>query len=112
MARKRKPAGGAAKQKAVENYGTKAAGDALGFAIEAARGEAAGADIGRITALTALCDRAADHMALAHNLLVTHEKHTDTAIEHLDAALVCLKQMVLDGDRKAAKPAAGSRKSA
>jgi hypothetical protein len=44
-------------------------------------------------------------MALAHNLLVTHENHTDTAIEHLDAALGCLKQLMAEGEERIAAKA-------
>lgn len=90
---------------------TKAVADAahgvLGFAMHANEEAPAAEALASLSGLTALCDRAADHMALAHSLLVGHENNADTAAEHLDAALACLRQVAAEGaPRKAEEPAA------
>lgn len=87
--------------------------NALGLALRGFHGGDPAEVAGKLNALAALCDQAADHMSLAHSLLVTHERHTDTAIGHLDAALGCLKQVETDGRApRRRKPAARAAKSA
>jgi hypothetical protein len=102
MARKPRTAEARRKSKAVESETAQAANGALGFAMQVLDEDDPASAVGRINALAELCDQAADHMALAHNLLVTHENHTDTAIEHLDAALGCLKQLMTEGEERIA----------
>lgn len=102
MARKPGTAEARRKSRAVESETAQAANGALGFAMEVLDDDEPVSAIGKINALAQLCDQAADHMALAHNLLVTHETHTDTAIEHLDAALGCLKQLMTEGEKRIA----------
>lgn len=100
MARKSDIVPAKQKRQAVEDENTTAMANTLGFATDVATGKAPAGAATRLSGLAALCDQAADHMALAHNLLVTHEGHTDTAIEHLDSALGCLKELVAEGERR------------
>lgn len=112
MARKRTIAPAKQKTQAIVDNTATAMASALGFALEEAQTKRATRGAGEVSSLAALCDQAADHMALAHNLLVTHENHTDTAIEHLDAALGCLKELVAEGEkRQAAKKTKPGRKT-
>ncbi len=110
MASKRDIVPAEAKREAVEDHNTTAMVGTLGFALDAAEGKGPAASATQAYDLAALCDQAADHMALAHNLLVTHENHTDTAIEHLDAALGCLKELVAEGEKRGLAKASKSRK--
>ncbi len=87
------------KSKSVEEQATNAAGNVLGFAMQVAHCDNPAEAAVKAGNLTQLCDMAADHMALAHNLLVTHADHTETAIDHLDAALNCLKQIASEGEK-------------
>ena len=109
MARKARTAAAQEKTATVQEETANAASGALGFALQVLSDPDAHGAAGRVNDLAKLCDQAADHMALAHNLLVTHEKHTDTAIEHLDAALGCLRELMDRGEKrvagKKAKPA-------
>lgn len=74
-----------------------AGASALGLALQGFHGGNPTEVAGKLNALAALCDQAADHMSLAHSLLVTHERHTETAISHLDAAIGCLRQIENEG---------------
>ncbi|GAB4235080.1 MAG: hypothetical protein Kow0032_19350 [Methyloligellaceae bacterium] len=89
-----------------------AASGAIGFALNAIDSEPDVAKIKKALNLAELCEQAADHMALAHNLLVTHESHTDTALDHLDAALGCLRQLVQEGEKRRGGDAAAEERSA
>ena len=100
MARKTKSGRTRDRTETVENYSASAVKKALGFAVDVARANSPAENFNKVTGMAALCDQAADHMALAHNLLVTHEDHTDTAIEHLDAALGCLRQVIAGGEKR------------
>ena len=79
---------------------TKEGGTPLGFALHTAENTDAYAATAAVTDLAKMCDQAADHIALAHNLIVAHESHTDTAIGHLDAALDCLQRLSAEGERR------------
>ncbi len=100
MAHNRKSAPEPTIQDAVEEAVAQASVKTLGFAIHVSENDAYAATA-QVTDLTELCDQAADHMALAHNLIVTHENHTDAAIGHLDAALNCLQRLSEEADRRA-----------
>lgn len=103
----------AEKSKAAASQASPAGVNALGLALHGFHGRDPAKVAGQLNALAALCDQAADHMSLAHSLLVTHERHTDSAIGHLDAALGCLKQIETDGRApQRRKPAARQAKSA
>lgn len=97
MARKDNAAAAKKTPQNVEDGTADAAAGALGFALHAVNEKGAAHTAGAVNELAALCDRAADHMALAHNLIAAHESHTETAIGHLDAALDCLKQIAEEG---------------
>lgn len=45
-----------------------------------------------ILQLTSLCDAAADQVALAHRLLHDEPEKADLALDHMEAALDCLKR--------------------
>lgn len=110
MARNAKSARTRRKSQAAAKAAADATGGALGFAMHAVQGSDPSQKAQELSSLAQLCDQAADHMALAHNLLVTHVDHTDTAIDHLDAALGCLKQIMSQGkEGKGAKPAKNPR---
>jgi hypothetical protein len=90
-----------------------AGAEALNLAMQGFHGRNPTEVAGKLNSLAALCDQAADHMSLAHSLLVTHERHTDTAISHLDAAIGCLRQIETEGRAsQGRKPAARQAKSA
>ena len=105
MARNRKSAPTPTIQDQVEEAVAQASVKTLGFAIHVSENEDAYAATAAVTGLAELCDQAADHMALAHNLIVTHENHTDAAIGHLDAALNCLRRLSAEGERRALEEA-------
>lgn len=109
MARKSNAAAAKGKSRNVEDETADAAAGALGFALHAVH-EGETADTGdAMNELAALCDQAADHMALAHNLIAAHESHTETAIGHLDAALGCLKRIAAEGDKRGSARTSGKR---
>lgn len=112
MARKNDAAAAKKKSRSVEEGTAEAAAGALGFAMHAAH-ESDPADTAEaLNGLAALCDQAADHMALAHNLIAAHENHTETAIGHLDAALGCLKQIAGEGENRDAARTTAKRAGA
>lgn len=100
MARNRKSARAQTIQDQVEEAVAQAAVKNLGFAIHVSEDEDAYAATADVADLAELCDQAADHMALAHNLIVTHENHTDAAIAHLDAALNCLRRLSSEAEQR------------
>ena len=112
MGRKANPLPGPQKTKMVEQEAVGAAGHVLGFAMRVAHCDNPAEAADKMSGMAELCDIAADHMALAHNLLVTHVDHTDTAIEHLDAALNCLQKIKPEDEKQdAAQPGEGARDS-
>lgn len=100
MARKSPKAPVPPKSSTIKEATADGAASAIGFALDAINSKSSTGNVAKAVNLAALCDQAADHMALAHNLLVTHEVHTDTAIDHLDAALDCLKKLVVEGEKR------------
>lgn len=112
MARKARNAAAQEKAETVQEDAATAATGTLGFALQVLNDPDSHGATRRVNDLAELCDQAADHMALAHNLLVTHENHTDTAIEHLDAALGCLKELMSKGEKRVAGKKAKAAKTA
>ena len=51
----------------------------------------------KIMQLAKLFDEAADHLAQAHKTLFSEPDRTESAIEHLDSALACLKRVSPEG---------------
>ena len=102
--------------------------DELAKTVNAVRSEASGAMLrmaaqaavrpgkiekaGRAMQFASICDEAADHVARAHTMLFDEPEKAEIAMSHLDAALVCLKQLSIeipeerdDADQKQAKTA-------
>lgn len=112
MGRKANTVPGPQKTKMVEKEAVGAAGQMLGFAMRVAHCDNPAEAADKMSGMAELCDMAADHMALAHNLLVTHVDHTDTAIEHLDAALNCLQKITPEGAEQEAMQSGEGAKEA
>jgi hypothetical protein len=89
MAQSRKAAAGRVASGAADATAA-AASQALRAAVQAAKAGDGRLETGH---LTELCSIAADHLAMAHEALFTGHEDADDAIEHLDAALTCLKQL-------------------
>ncbi|MGI9382058.1 MAG: hypothetical protein ACR2PO_02810 [Methyloligellaceae bacterium] len=51
---------------------------------------------GRVMQFASICDEAADHVARAHTMLFDEPDKAEVAMTHLDAALVCLKQLSVE----------------
>ncbi|MDA7947226.1 MAG: hypothetical protein MPJ78_07095 [Hyphomicrobiaceae bacterium] len=77
-----------------------ATGRVLRLVAEAKDGPDSTGTVKTIAELTQLCEQAADHMSKAHQKLFDGEEGGDAAIEHLDAALKCLKKVEVDGARR------------
>ncbi len=80
-----------------------ATGKVLRLVAEAKDGPDSAGTVNTIAELTQLCEQAADHMSKAHRKLFDGQEGGDAAIEHLDAALRCLKQVEVEGASQAKK---------
>ncbi|MGE3627444.1 MAG: hypothetical protein AB7G34_13850 [Hyphomicrobiales bacterium] len=77
------------------------ASDAGTAALSAARAAMAnGAAPASIAEIAALCHEAADHLAGAHLALGMPGDGSDTALQHMDAALSCLKQVAAESEKR------------
>ena len=87
-----------------------ATGRVLRLVAEAKDGPDSTKTVTTIAELTQLCEQAADHMSKAHRKLFDGEEGGDAAIEHLDAALKCLKKVEVEGTRQNTKTKKTSKK--
>lgn len=75
----------------------------LRLVIKAKNGADTPSTVTKIAQLTRLCEEAADHMSKAHGKLFDAADGDDAAIDHLDAALKCLKKVEGASTRRSAK---------
>ena len=81
-----------------------AAGTMLRLVGEAGAATAKADKIAVITHLARLCDEAAEHMEKAQTSMFEGKHGGESAIEHLDAALICLNRLVDESKRHKTTP--------
>lgn len=96
MAREKKTNTVDALAKTVNAVRSQASGDLLRIAAQAAVRPGKVEQAGRVMEFAAICDEAADHVARAHTMLFDEPEKAEVAMTHLDAALVCLKQLSVE----------------
>lgn len=77
-----------------------ATGKILRLAADAAGTAANAENVTAITQLVRMCEEATEHMAQAQTRMFEGKDGGENAIEHLDAALHCLNQMVDVAERR------------
>ena len=87
-----------------------ATGRVLRLVAEAKDGSDSAGTVTTIAQLTQLCEQAADHMSKAHRKLFAGEEGGEAAIEHLDAALQCLRKVEVEGTRRTTKAKKATKK--
>lgn len=85
------------KHAAAVNGAGAAGARALRMALAAGNGREPARSATRTAQLAAMCREAAAHLAEAHSALFEGPEDSETALAHLDAALVCLKAVAAHG---------------